>query len=266
MRNEQLVKWEAAALALEPPFERVRMPIYVLAGEAVDLVRFGDCYWHVTRDAAGQISRPGLELAARPGQFEKSILSEIMELQEALLAAQTEYLLTLKAGPEAPFARASFVLGELQLTLEFALGQGPDDDRERLEQFAEQYERPTSHDAMAAALDAYASFAEMHVSTITGLGGFDPALIGEARELARTLHEQSAGKVAGDVYSTPRAALDLRNRIAALLLLRMNVVRTVIRFVFRHQPELVRRSSSVYQRRARAEARRKRKAQKPDAA
>ncbi|WP_437939441.1 hypothetical protein [Sorangium sp. So ce341] len=51
-------------------------------------------------------------------------------------------------------------------------------------------------------------------------------------------------------------ALLLRNKLAALLVERMGLVRSAARFVFRSQPEIVREVTSAYERRKRAAARR----------
>ena len=53
-----------------------------------------------------------------------------------------------------------------------------------------------------------------------------------------------------------RRALDVRNRVATLLVDRMGLVRSAVRFVFRNQPEIARESGSAFARRRRAAARR----------
>ncbi len=53
-----------------------------------------------------------------------------------------------------------------------------------------------------------------------------------------------------------RRALDVRNRVATLLVDRMGLVRSAVRFVFRNQPEIARESGSAFERRRRAAARR----------
>lgn len=111
-------------------------------------------------------------------------------------------------------------------------------------------------DTLAAALDDYAGFAELHRSRMDGLGGFDVALIDEARERARELRERSAQRIVGEP-SAQREALDLRNRMATLLYERMQTVRAAARFVFRHNPETVRRVTSAYQRQRVARHRRR---------
>lgn len=75
-------------------------------------------------------------------------------------------------------------------------------------------------------------------------------MVDEARELAKRLREQSANKLVGEPANLQRAALELRNRIASLLITRMNKVRSAARFAFRSDPEIVRRVTSSYERKA----------------
>ncbi|WP_437722481.1 hypothetical protein [Sorangium sp. So ce861] len=60
-----------------------------------------------------------------------------------------------------------------------------------------------------------------------------------------------------------RDALLLRNKVIGLLNARISTVRAAARFVFRDRPDIVRESTSAYERRRRAEA--KRRAKKADA-
>jgi len=63
-----------------------------------------------------------------------------------------------------------------------------------------------------------------------------------------------------------RRALDIRNRVATLLVDRVNLVRSAARFVFRNQPDIVRLSTSAFERRRRKAQRAKANAQdKPPA-
>lgn len=117
-----------------------------------------------------------------------------------------------------------------------------------------------SQDAMASALEDYALLAEQHRSRMAGYGGFNEAYIDEARALAVQLFEQSAGTVGPEILSEREAALDLRNRLLGLMQKRVNHVRTMTRFVFRNHPEIIRKSTSAFERRRRNESRRKKKA------
>src|SRR5262245_15840213 len=119
--NKMLEKWTGPALALESAPDRVGFPVHILSGEAVDVARFLETHWRARRDAEGHVLRPGLEQASGRGRFHAGIGQEILELQEAMQAAQTQYLITVAPPSESPAERAEFVLGELRATLEFLL-------------------------------------------------------------------------------------------------------------------------------------------------
>lgn len=249
MDNAMLIKWTPAALALEEPMERLTLPLHVLTGEAVDVARFVEAYGTTKRDERGNIVQPGLDLVAREGGFSLGLGQEILEIQEATQAAQTQVSLSVAAPSEPPMARAEFILREIVTTAEFAFDDGVlDVEDARLDALATRHESPTSQDALAAALDDYAGFAAMHRGKLDGLGGFDVALIDEASVRARELRERSAQRLVGEP-SAQREAIDLRNRLATLLYERMQTVRSAARFVFRNEPDVVRRVTSAYQRR-----------------
>ena len=252
-----LEKWSGPALALESAPERVGFPVHILSGEAVDAARFLETHWRARRDADGRVLRPGLEQASGRGRFHANVGNEILELQEAMQAAQTQYPLTVSPPSESPAERAEFVLDELRATLEFLLDDGVTDaDDSRLERLAAEHSQPASQDAFAAALDDYAGFAETVRKRIHGLGGFDAGLIDEARALAASLREQSARRVTPAPPEAQPQALDLRNRLMAMLYERLQLVRAAARFVFRHDPNTVRKATSAYQRDCVARARR----------
>jgi hypothetical protein len=153
--------------------------------------------------------------------------------------------------------RATFLLGELQDALTYLFDDDVEDDNDaRLAVLNGTHSGAMSQDALAAALDDYAALAERNRDALDGLGGFDAVLIDEARLVADALRNQSARKLGGTNVSAQKTALDFRNRIATLLCARMNRVRTAARFAFRYDPDLVRKVTSAYQRKRRAEARR----------
>jgi len=185
------------------PLERLRTPIHVLLGEAVEAARVWECHWTAERDASGRVKFPGFELA-----------------------------------------------------VPFLFDDGKEDENDaRLAVIQEAHRDSLSQDAVALALEAFAALAEQHRDRMSGLGGFDVALIDEAGTLAKRLREHSAGKLVGEPTNAQRAALDLRNRIATLLVGRMAQMRTAARFVFRGHPEVVRKMTSAWQRKKRAEGR-----------
>ncbi len=203
------------------------------------------------------MTQPGFELAVHAGgRLKRELGTELLELQEALSAAQTDYMLAQAPGMQAPMERATFVLGELNATLEFLFDDGREDENDaRLAALQEAHRDSLSQDARALALEGFAGPAQLHRDRMSGLGGFEVALIDEAPQLAKGLREQSAGKLVGEPTNAQKAALDLRNRIATLLYGRMNQVRNAARSVFRGQPEVVKKVTSAYQRRRRAETR-----------
>jgi hypothetical protein len=148
--------------------------------------------------------------------------------------------------------RAQFVLAELRSGLGFLFDDGIIDDNDaRLERLAAAYDEAFSQDDVAAALDAYAVLGEQNRDKLAGLGGFDASVIEEAPQLAKQLRDRSADKLIATPGSDERAALEIRNRLITLLWDRMSRVRAVARYVFRHQPELVRKTTSSYARRTR---------------
>jgi hypothetical protein len=264
MQSQVPEVWRNAAMAVKEPLSKPPVPLHILLGEAVDVARFCEHHFLTVRDASGRIIRPGLELAVRGGQFHAGLGAEILELQQALSIAQTEYLLCLSPEPASPAARADFVRAEIAATLQYLFNDGVSDaDRNRLSVLQQKHGNPTSQDARAAALDDYAGLAQLHRGRMAGLGGFDVAMIDEAPQLAVKLREQSASKLAGAPLSEQRAALDLRNRLMTLLCERMNIVRSTARFVFRNDPDTLRKATSSYLRRRRADARRSRQEAEP---
>ncbi len=265
MNNDNIDKWQSAAYALEAPVEHPGVPHHVLVGEAVDVARFCQFYWEAQTDDAGNVVRPGLVSAARDGAFHEGIAAEILELQDAVQGAQTQYRLAVRAPADPPMGRSGFVLGELKDTLEFHFDDGKlDEDDARLERLADAHEQALSQDAVAAALEDYAALAELHRDDIDGLGGFDAALIDEARRLAAALRERSATALTGEATSASQTALDLRNRLATLLFERMSAVRSAARFVFRNDPDTVRKVTSAYERQRRSASRRRGKSNESD--
>jgi len=236
------------------PLERLPTPIHVLLGEAVEAARVWESHGTVVRDESGRMKLPGFELAVQGGgNLKRELGAEVLELQEALSVADTAYMLSIAPDQKAPMERATFVLSEMSATLEFLFDDGKDDENDaRLAVLQEAHRDSLSQDAVALALEAFAALAEQHRDRMSGLGGFDVALIDEAGTLAKKLREHSAGKLVGEPTNAQRAALDLRNRIATLLVGRMAQMRTAARFVFRGHPEVVRKMTSAWQRRKRA--------------
>jgi hypothetical protein len=116
---------------------------------------------------------------------------------------------------------------------------------------------------MAAELADYAALANQEAKGLEGLGGFDIGMTAEAETLARQLRERPTTPASPE---NTRRALDIRNRVATLLLDKISLVRSAARFVFRNQPDIVRLSTSAFERRRRKAQRAKANAQeKPPA-
>lgn len=233
------------------PYRRVRIPVTVLADEAVAVVRFLQAHWAPRHDDRGSVIEPGLERAGLPA----GIGEEIAQLQQALLRADAQVRFQRSPSQADPMARATFVLREIVQTSSYVVGLGGDpQDVERLTRLRAAHRRPVSQDALACALDEYAAFAELHRHELAGVGGFDASLVDEAPRLARELRDISARRASR--AGRPRSdAVDLRNRLAVLLHDRLRAVRTAARFVFRDSPETARRATSAYERARRARRR-----------
>lgn len=253
MNNEMLKKWEPMAWNLEGPIEGLRFPFAALTGEAIDVVRFCQRNWKSIVEGEGKVTRPGLESAVGNGAFTEKTVQDVLELEDALQAAQTQYRLLVSGPSSEPMDRAVFILSEMRSTLEWLF----DDDKAnetdaQLEALAMEHDSAASQDAVAAALFDYAELAERHKEQMAGLGGFDVALIDEARVVGAKLREISAGPSGPVTPADDARALELRNRLAMLLYDRMQRARGAARFVFRRHPELVREVTSAYARRQRS--------------
>lgn len=257
MDNNQYEAIKSVAWDAEAPDGRPPVPFHVLVGEGIDLVRFCQRNWE-PRKSGGDIAIPGLRSAVGNGSFHEGVAEELMSLVEALQKAQTDYRLVVDQRRGAPSERAHFVLTEIRATLQWCFDDGEDDDNDaRLTSLLDTHEDAASHDAIAAALYDFAELAERVKERLDGLGGFEPKLIDEARELANALREVSAGPSAYPNEEDEALALDLKNRFLELVYRKSQQIRAAARFVFRRHPKLIREVSSAYARRSRA-ARRQR--------
>jgi hypothetical protein len=253
MNIKVIKKWNEKAWSLSSFSDVFSVPFHIILAEAVDVARFAQRNWEPGKSPAGLETRPGLGSAAGSGAFQAETVSELLELVDALQQAQTNYRLLVSGSRAAPMERATFVLTEIRSTLEWCFDDGQETDEDgQLENLAREHEGALSQDALAAALFDYAELGSRVEEKIAGLGGFDVALLDEARALASRLREQSAGPAAPHPRPAEREALELRNRLATLLQERVARVRAAARFVFRRHPELIKEVGSAYARRRRA--------------
>ncbi len=255
--SSEIERWLPAARALASGESAYAVPLEVLFGEAIDVVRFVEKYWSAVRDGS-EVVRPGLELAVgkRGSLLTPKIGEEILSLHDAARDAHTMYLLELDKVPESPMPRALETLRELRDGLTYLL----DDDVDDVED-ARLAKLVTTHwgalgtmDEVAMALDNFAGFAELHRAALDGLGDFSATTIDDARALSKELRMRPSVPVTQT--EAAREALDLRDRLVKLLYDRMSAVRAAARFVFRKHPVIVREVTSAYERRRRAEKRR----------
>ena len=239
----------------------IGVPLHVLLGEAVDLASFVRRVWAPT-DA-----HPGLSSAA--SRIEDGIADDLLALVAAVQETHTEFRLAAEAPTSRDDAeRGETLLDELTAVLQFHFDDGVEDERDaQLSAIGGLYgDRSTSDDALAAALFDYASLAQEYRAEIDGLGGFDAALIDEARALSDVVRARST-QTPTERTEAARVHRIRRDQIVAVLYRQMKLVRAAARFAFRSVPQLAREAGSAYGRRNRAQARRRRRAEDgPDAA
>jgi hypothetical protein len=253
--------WKTVAEALPGANFSLDQPVHVVLGEAVDTAKFAAKYWTARRDPeSGAILFPGLELAGRKDTLSPTIIGEILSLREALDDANTAYLLTTSPAIDpSPLPRARFVLREIVTALEWLFDDGVEDERDaKLAKVSSAHAGdPDSMDAVATQLATYGALAREVRKDLEALGAFQIALLDEAGQLAEALVQRPATGRERDPKEAE--ALVLRNRVGTLLVQKIRLVRGAARFVFRHHPEVIREANSAYERRKRAESRRKQK-------
>ncbi len=257
MSDELLAKWRKHAVAIDEPRTSFGVPVHVFLGEAVEAAGFAQNYWDNQKDPNGRVVRPGLESVNKPGRIRLSpdIVQELDELQQAAHRAQFHYKMAVDPPGLQLMDLSEQVLGELSAVLEYFYDDGETTVEDaQLQVLATQHSTPTSHDAMALALDDYAAMADAVSDELDGLANFSLETIGQARSYARQLRERSAPGAQGERVSQ---ALRLRNQIWTLLYDRVSNVRRAAGIVYRAHPEIQRRVTSSYQRAKQAEYRRR---------
>lgn len=255
--KDRIEHWNQAALLALEAKESLPLPFTVLATEALDALRFAQRYWDPSEDRAKGEQRLGLSSAVRGGRFSATIRCDLRELYDAMQQAQTDYHLLSKRSTAAPVERADLVLGELKAALEWHFDDAQKTDESAvLKALAEIHAGARAHDAIASALFDYAELAERNQGSLAGLGGFEVALIDEARKLALRLREQSAVSACLSAGPKAREALLLRNRLGSMVHDRILLIRAAARFVYRGQADILKQVSSAYGRKRKAKSRR----------
>ena len=256
-----LARWLPLARAEASAPLALAVPLDVLLGEAVSLARFTTRFLAAGERPDGT-ARPGLRSANRrnaPLLFDEHTAADLLSLAATTREAHTGWLLALTPGGQAERReRADFVLRELEGALDFVLDDGIDEPFDaQLAQLQAAHAVPTTDAGRAAALHAYATLASTPelAAALTDLEAFDEGLVAEARRVADALLlEASAAAVMPPEVAALQAT---RNQLAHLLQARVRLVRAAARYVFRHDPAIAREATSVYERRRRAEARRR---------
>src|SRR5690606_26295516 len=123
--NSMLERWKPEAYALEQYLDQLPAPLPFLVNEASDVGWFCEMFWEPEVGADGAEIRPGLCSVERPRLFERRIGAELLELQEALQAASSDYRALSRGGEYQNMDRALFVLNELQEVLMFLAYEDP---------------------------------------------------------------------------------------------------------------------------------------------
>lgn len=265
--------WTAAAGSLRDDEVALSTPIAVLTGESVDVAKFARARWTPVIDEKTKVvTVPGLSSAVRKDQpvvqfavvptLHDGTAQEILTLRALTQEAHTKALLSATSSGDGahPRIEAEEVESDLRGVAESFLDDGVETDEDaRLRAVNDAHANdPDTDDALAGALDDYATLVESLRPGIDGYADFSPAWIARARELSAALRIAPAGGTPVKRLDGP--LLDARNRLGTLLTRRIRLVRAKARFVFRDHLAIAREATSVYERRRRAERRRTKKA------
>ncbi len=224
------------------------VPYHATIGEAQDVATFVRTH----HKADKKTGAPGLV----DGKLSVVVADEIEALITEVMRAQIAYRDAVNPKADTTkLDRARFLVDELGGALEFLFDDGVEDenDTKLTRLVAAHKDDPDSPDALAVELDEYAGLAESSKTELAALGGFDVAMIAEAKKLSRELLAMPANP---PVSPDATAKLATRNRILQLIDRRVRRVRAVARWVFRHEPTKVQAVTSVYARKRRVDAKR----------
>jgi hypothetical protein len=250
-----LDKW--TPLAAEAEEATLTAPLHSVLGEAADVATLFDHHWQEQPHRSGK-PLPGFSGVAVNSLLSEDTGAEVRELQLAITAAHSDYLVLVQSSQAAPMDRAEFLLQELRSTLAYLFDDGQHDDAdEQLASVEKALPGSGSQDAMALGLDSFAGLADRYRKELGKVAGFDLDLIAEARTLADALRQRSAQQLAQGNLNEQRATLALRNRLLSCLLERVGNVRRAAQYLFRAHPEISRRFTSTHERKQRSARRRK---------
>ncbi len=236
--------------ALESDEFTLNLPLTTFVGEAHDIARFFRDHYKADKASA----LPGLVDAGK--RVSSSLGDEIDALVTEVRDAQLKYEFTVDPKADrGKLDRAIELVDEISAVLKFHFNDGvEDEDDVRIANVIKAHgDAPETPDALSGALDAWAGLADLHKAELDGIGGFDPALIREAKKLATELLDVPE---ATRPTTEAKAALAKRNRLLQLMDARVRTVRDIARFIFRKHPEIARKASSAYERVRRANAKR----------
>lgn len=261
LSDKARAKWEAEAAKVPLDTPRWNLPWSVLMGEAADVARFVRNHWDPV-EGDPRTARPGLSIVA--ARLPLSVADEIEELKHLAETAQSAYLLASASPPSINVRpKAEKALSELNRALDFLFDDDVDDERDKqLATLRETHADTGPHDALASALINYAALAETHRGGLCAIGGFNAAVIDDARTLAAELQKipTPAERAQRGAESDKQRAL--RDGLTALLMERMRRVRSAARWVFRDHPDVARLSTSAFARTRRTTARREKEKEK----
>lgn len=229
--------WESEMSNITTVVEPDGRGLRLLLEDARGLAQAEARHWPGATAVAPAAGGPGLA-SALPGRAG----DELLEIADALAQAHNAYLLAVDPTDAELVPRAHFVVAEIVAALEFLFVQRSDRaGSAALARLALTHKTdPDTAFALAIKLLDHATLAAVHRSALEELPGFDAGLIDEAADLVQELRERGP---AGERTPEARAALRTRNRLATLLQQKIGIVRTAARFMFRHQPEVLREFS-----------------------
>ncbi|MFO0588368.1 MAG: hypothetical protein U0441_12540 [Polyangiaceae bacterium] len=244
-------RWLAAAQKAATPENPLRIPFDVLIKEAGSAAAFLENRWEPT----GKL--PGLRRVQK--RVPLKMAEEIRSLAVATGSAQTAYLLIVDPKAAEDGDRARFLVDVLESHLEFLLDDDVEEDADSQLAALQKYHADDGErsSALAQALRDYATLAKsLKDRLVENDEEFDPGWITEALALADKLAKNQPNGNATAASAAATTAGELRNGFLTLLISRVGTIRSAAKHVFRGFPDIVRESTSAYERRRRAAARR----------